>query len=202
MRTSVFNAHTRCTLAPTNQNPSPARLTLPRQTIMATWKASSSSSSPAASPSRRFIPYRRRTKASPPRRPSSESPPRKMRSIADVMAKSPPVVEQEQDDGYGDVTCEKCDLGERDDELLLCDKCDKGFHMKCLRPIVVRVPVGPWVCVDCSDQRPVRSRDLFFLSFVKVCNFRMFFYSIFDLLNVFRVVSEEDYAFLSDRKAN
>ncbi|CAN6866022.1 unnamed protein product [Brassica oleracea var. botrytis] len=156
MRTSVFNAHTRCTLAPTNQNPSPARLTLPRQTIMATWKASSSSSSPAASPSRRFIPYRRRTKASPPRRPSSESPPRKMRSIADVMAKSPPVVEQEQDDGYGDVTCEKCDLGERDDELLLCDKCDKGFHMKCLRPIVVRVPVGPWVCVDCSDQRPVR----------------------------------------------
>ncbi|KAF3561154.1 hypothetical protein DY000_02019401 [Brassica cretica] len=123
---------------------------------MATWKASSSSSSPAASPSRRFISYRRRTKASPPRRPSSESPPRKMRSIADVMAKSPPVVEQEQDDGYGDVTCEKCDLGERDDELLLCDKCDKGFHMKCLRPIVVRVPVGPWVCVDCSDQRPVR----------------------------------------------
>ncbi|CAG7911628.1 unnamed protein product [Brassica rapa] len=123
---------------------------------MATWKASSSSSSPASSPSRRFISYRRRTKASPPKRPSSESPPRKMRSIADIMAKSSPVVEQEQDDSYGDVTCEKCDSGERDDELLLCDKCDKGFHMKCLRPIVVRVPVGPWVCVDCSDQRPVR----------------------------------------------
>ncbi|ESQ40914.1 hypothetical protein EUTSA_v10013971mg [Eutrema salsugineum] len=116
---------------------------------MATWNASS----PTASPSR-FVSSRRRTKA-PRRRPSFESPPRKMKSIADIMAKSVPVLEQEQDDSYGDVTCEKCGSGERDDELLLCDKCDRGFHMKCLRPIVVRVPIGPWLCVDCSDQRPV-----------------------------------------------
>lgn len=177
---------------------------LRQPTIMATWNASSSSH-PAASPSpRRLISYRRRTKATPPKRPSSESPPRKMRSIVDIMAKSTPVVfEQEEqddnDDSYGDVTCEKCDSGDRDDELLLCDKCDKGFHMKCLRPIVVRVPVGPWVCVDCSDQRPVRSRHLFFFPFFfKVPNFCMFsFVKFFIFLNVFRFVSEEDYAFLS-----
>ncbi|ESQ43679.1 hypothetical protein EUTSA_v10014318mg [Eutrema salsugineum] len=118
---------------------------------MATWNASSLTASPS-----RFVSSRRRAKA-PRRRPSSESPPRKMKSIADIMAKSVPVLEQEQDDSYGDVTCEKCGSGERDDELLLCDKCDRGFHMKCLRPIVVRVPIGPWLCVDCSDQRPVTS---------------------------------------------
>ncbi|KAL1222259.1 Histone-lysine N-methyltransferase ATXR5 [Cardamine amara subsp. amara] len=118
---------------------------------MATWNTSSPTASPC-----RFVSSRRRTKASP-RRPSSESPPpRKMKSMVDIMAKTMPVVEQVQDDSYGDVTCEKCGSGEGDDELLLCDKCDKGFHMKCLRPIVVRVPIGPWLCVDCSDQRPVR----------------------------------------------
>uniref|UniRef100_A0A1J3HR49 [histone H3]-lysine(27) N-methyltransferase n=3 Tax=Noccaea caerulescens TaxID=107243 RepID=A0A1J3HR49_NOCCA len=118
---------------------------------MATWNISS----PTASPCRLVSP-RRRTEA-PPRRPSSESPPsKKMRSMDEIMAKSVPVVEQEEDDSYGDVTCEKCGSGERDDELLLCDKCDRGFHMKCLRPIVVRVPIGSWFCVDCSDQRPVQ----------------------------------------------
>jgi hypothetical protein len=79
--------------------------------------------------------------------------------MAEIMAKSVPVVEQEEEedeDSYSNVTCEKCGSGEGDDELLLCDKCDRGFHMKCLRPIVVRVPIGTWLCVDCSDQRPVR----------------------------------------------
>lgn len=137
---------------------------------MATWNASSPSASPCSS--------RRRTRA-PARRPSSESPPpRKMKSMAEIMAKSLPVVEHEQEedkDSYSDVTCEKCGSGEGDDELLLCDKCDRGFHMKCLRPIVVRVPIGPWLCLDCSDQRPVRSRDFFFSFKIFVLKFLNFF---------------------------
>ncbi|KFK25268.1 hypothetical protein AALP_AA8G090000 [Arabis alpina] len=119
---------------------------------MSTWN----SSSPTASPCR-LVSSRRRTEA-PPRRPSSESPPpKKMKSMAEIMAKSKQEEEEEEEeDRYSNVTCEKCSSGEGDDELLLCDKCDKGFHMKCLRPIMVRVPIGPWLCVDCSDQRPVR----------------------------------------------
>ncbi|CAN7037511.1 unnamed protein product [Brassica rapa subsp. trilocularis] len=128
---------------------------------MATWNATSSSSA-ASSPT-----STRRTEA-PRRWPSSESPPRKMRSIAEIMAITAPVVDQAQDGGnvtvtsgdvvdrYGDVACEKCGSGERGDELLLCDICDRGFHMRCLRPIVVRVPIGQWLCVDCSDPLPVR----------------------------------------------
>lgn len=58
---------------------------------------------------------------------------------------------------YNDISCEQCGSGECPDELLLCDKCDKGSHMKCLRPIVARVPIGSWLCPKCSSQRPVRS---------------------------------------------
>ncbi|XP_010547637.1 PREDICTED: histone-lysine N-methyltransferase ATXR5 [Tarenaya hassleriana] len=110
-------------------------------------------SSPAASP-RRFVSSRRRTEA--PHRFSSDSPPRrKMKSMADIMANARYATTER--DSYSDVTCEKCGSGEGDEELLLCDKCDRGFHMKCLRPIVARVPSGPWVCHDCSDKRRARS---------------------------------------------
>ncbi|GAU33349.1 hypothetical protein TSUD_166140 [Trifolium subterraneum] len=32
--------------------------------------------------------------------------------------------------------CEQCGFGDQPKELMLCDKCDNGFHMKCVRPIV------------------------------------------------------------------
>ena len=53
MRTSVFNAHTRCTLAPTNQNPSPARLTLPRQP---SWPRGKPPPPPPPPPQHRLLP--------------------------------------------------------------------------------------------------------------------------------------------------
>ena len=93
------------------------------------------------------------------------------------MAKAKHVV-LERDD-YDDVRCEECGSGDRDDELLLCDKCDKGFHMKCVSPIVVRVPIGSWLCPKCCGQRRVRSKDALefvdspiFCEFLGVCNFR------------------------------
>ncbi|MFS8009343.1 putative [histone H3]-lysine(4) N-trimethyltransferase transcription regulator PHD family [Helianthus anomalus] len=55
---------------------------------------------------------------------------------------------------YNDTVCDECGSGDRDHQLLLCDKCDKAFHMTCLRPIVVRVPIGPWFCPQCSDHPP------------------------------------------------
>lgn len=71
--------------------------------------------------------------------------------------------DEECDGGGGDyynrVACEQCGSGDRADELLLCDKCDRGYHMFCLRPIVARIPIGPWFCRDCSDDhnRPLKS---------------------------------------------
>ncbi|KAH7566035.1 hypothetical protein JRO89_XS08G0070300 [Xanthoceras sorbifolium] len=106
--------------------------------------------------SRRLVGSRRRTEA--PRRmlsPSPSPPPKKLRPMAEILAEARYAVVEL--DNYSNIICEQCGSGERPDELLLCDKCDRGFHMKCLRPIVARVPIGSWLCPNCSGQRRVRS---------------------------------------------
>ncbi|KAL9437006.1 hypothetical protein AB3S75_022950 [Citrus x aurantiifolia] len=63
----------------------------------------------------------------------------------------PPITYESPDDD--DSRCEKCGSGDFPDELLLCDKCDKGFHLFCLRPILVSVPKGSWFCPSCSHHK-------------------------------------------------
>uniref|UniRef100_A0A671NKN3 Bromodomain adjacent to zinc finger domain protein 2A-like n=1 Tax=Sinocyclocheilus anshuiensis TaxID=1608454 RepID=A0A671NKN3_9TELE len=47
------------------------------------------------------------------------------------------------------VTCQICRKGDDDEYLLLCDGCDCGCHMFCLRPKVMQVPEGDWFCPTC-----------------------------------------------------
>ncbi|WOL19156.1 histone-lysine N-methyltransferase ATXR6 [Canna indica] len=64
-------------------------------------------------------------------------------------------------DRFDSIQCEKCRSGDCPDELLLCDKCDRGFHIFCLRPILVSVPKGLWFCPSCSaDKKPKRESTL------------------------------------------
>ncbi|KAJ6991170.1 hypothetical protein D5086_015348 [Populus alba] len=107
---------------------------------------------------RRQIGSRHRTSA--PRRPSPPPypSPKRMKLLTEVMEKAAYAVVERED--YGDISCEQCRSGERAEELLLCDKCDKGYHMKCLRPIVVRVPIGSWICNKCSGDGQGRVRRL------------------------------------------
>nr|XP_049595811.1 bromodomain adjacent to zinc finger domain protein 1A isoform X3 [Syngnathus scovelli] len=49
--------------------------------------------------------------------------------------------------------------------MLLCDVCDRGHHMRCLRPRLKSVPEGEWFCSDCrpkkrSGRLPSRRRSL------------------------------------------
>jgi hypothetical protein len=48
--------------------------------------------------------------------------------------------------------CEICSAGHHEDKIILCDRCDKGFHLFCLSPPLDDVPVGDWVCPHCSQQ--------------------------------------------------
>ncbi|XP_043805845.1 probable Histone-lysine N-methyltransferase ATXR5 isoform X1 [Manihot esculenta] len=116
--------------------------------------ASTTSSSGAAAAARRLIGCRRRTEVTPLPSPPDSPPPKKLKPMSEILAKAKYAVVERND--YNDVSCEQCGSGDLDDELLLCDKCDKGFHMKCLRPIVARVPIGSWLCPMCSGQRRVR----------------------------------------------
>ncbi|KAK9367478.1 hypothetical protein V1509DRAFT_626770 [Lipomyces kononenkoae] len=50
-------------------------------------------------------------------------------------------------------TCLVCDLGNREDELLLCDSCDAPYHASCLG--MDGVPVEAWYCPSCVDNHLV-----------------------------------------------
>ncbi|CAN1242761.1 Histone-lysine N-methyltransferase ATXR6 [Linum perenne] len=50
-----------------------------------------------------------------------------------------------------DVRCEECGSGDFPAKLLLCDRCDSGYHLFCLRPILAAVPKGSWFCPSCSS---------------------------------------------------
>lgn len=120
------------------------------------------SSSEASSTARKLVringSFRRRTSASRRLSPSPSPPPKKFKPIDDIMARASHVVLKKKRADYSNIRCEQCGYGDQPDELLLCDKCDNGFHMKCVRPIVVRVPIGSWLCPKCSGERRVRSR--------------------------------------------
>eukprot|EP01048_Picozoa_sp_COSAG05_P032117 COSAG05_NODE_12122_length_482_cov_1.462141_1_plen_58_part_01 len=36
-----------------------------------------------------------------------------------------------------------------EDKLVVCDVCDRGFHISCLTPALSVVPEGSWLCSDC-----------------------------------------------------
>ena len=59
------------------------------------------------------------------------------------------------DDFFDGLVCQICREGGDDNRMLLCDGCDRGFHMFCLRPRLLRIPSGSWYCSQC------RNRSLF-----------------------------------------
>jgi hypothetical protein len=47
------------------------------------------------------------------------------------------------------LTCERCDLSAPEASLLVCDACERGYHMGCLDPPLAVVPPGRWQCPQC-----------------------------------------------------
>ncbi|KAF2286632.1 hypothetical protein GH714_023035 [Hevea brasiliensis] len=45
--------------------------------------------------------------------------------------------------------CKVCGVDKDDDNVLLCDKCDSGYHTYCLNPPLARIPEGNWYCPSC-----------------------------------------------------
>ncbi|CAO2041264.1 unnamed protein product [Urochloa humidicola] len=66
-------------------------------------------------------------------------------------ARTPPRRAQPASASDDDVSCEACGSGDAAAELMLCDGCDRGFHIFCLRPILPRVPAGDWFCPSCRS---------------------------------------------------
>ncbi|KAK3163099.1 hypothetical protein QOZ80_1BG0097650 [Eleusine coracana subsp. coracana] len=122
--------------------------------------------SPTSSPELR----RKRTAAPLPSPPT----PRRFCSISDVMRRSlpvdaPPPVAHSREAIYDTILCDVCGSGDRAEEMLLCDGCDLGRHIFCLRPIAARVPTGPWLCPACAP--PARPITIFPMKQTKIIDF-------------------------------
>lgn len=50
-----------------------------------------------------------------------------------------------------------CTLLGEDDKLILCDECNKAFHLFCLRPALYEIPDGEWQCPACQPSTARRS---------------------------------------------
>ncbi|XP_014299017.1 bromodomain adjacent to zinc finger domain protein 2B isoform X5 [Microplitis demolitor] len=48
--------------------------------------------------------------------------------------------------------CQFCHSGDNEDQLLLCDGCDRGYHTYCFRPKMENIPDGDWYCHECMNK--------------------------------------------------
>ncbi|KAK1374392.1 Lysine-specific demethylase rbr-2 [Heracleum sosnowskyi] len=55
------------------------------------------------------------------------------------------------EEGEHDQICEQCRSGLHGEVMLLCDRCNKGWHMYCLSPPLKQIPAGNWYCFDCLN---------------------------------------------------
>ncbi|BHF74206.1 PHD and RING finger domain-containing protein 1 [Sparganum proliferum] len=56
--------------------------------------------------------------------------------------------------------CEICHSQEDEENLLLCDGCDRGYHTYCLRPPLSSIPEGDWFCPECEHGSPTATLQL------------------------------------------
>ncbi|KAL4713092.1 hypothetical protein ACJJTC_001146, partial [Scirpophaga incertulas] len=60
-------------------------------------------------------------------------------------------------------SCRICRRKADPDCMLLCDGCNKGHHLYCLKPKLQKVPAGDWFCEQCKpkERTPRKKRKLF-----------------------------------------
>lgn len=56
--------------------------------------------------------------------------------------------------------CKVCGVDKDDDNVLLCDTCDSGYHTYCLTPPLAGVPEGNWYCPSCVAGRSLDQYSL------------------------------------------
>ncbi|XP_063043982.1 PHD and RING finger domain-containing protein 1-like isoform X2 [Engraulis encrasicolus] len=49
------------------------------------------------------------------------------------------------------ITCENCGRSDLSHLIILCSRCDTGYHPRCLTIPLDGVPVSGWLCPECAD---------------------------------------------------
>uniref|UniRef100_A0A7S4N6T5 Uncharacterized protein n=1 Tax=Odontella aurita TaxID=265563 RepID=A0A7S4N6T5_9STRA len=55
-------------------------------------------------------------------------------------------------DPFRTVVCQLCKEDTNEHQILICDQCHLGFHMYCVRPVIVNVPTSEWLCAGCAGE--------------------------------------------------
>ncbi|XP_036323316.1 bromodomain adjacent to zinc finger domain protein 1A [Rhagoletis pomonella] len=55
--------------------------------------------------------------------------------------------------------CQVCRRGSDPDKMLLCDECNGGTHMFCMKPKMKTVPEGNWYCARCVKRLGLRNEN-------------------------------------------
>ena len=58
-----------------------------------------------------------------------------------------------------EATCHKCKRGDKPEKMLLCDTCDRGWHLFCLNPPLSKIPDGEWSCPKCVSKTAKKQMD-------------------------------------------
>ncbi|XP_059088369.1 bromodomain adjacent to zinc finger domain protein 1A-like [Tigriopus californicus] len=53
--------------------------------------------------------------------------------------------------------CRLCRRKNDPENMLLCDGCDRGHHMYCLKPKLKSIPEGDWFCHECKPKERIRT---------------------------------------------
>ncbi|KAI8982573.1 hypothetical protein BDB01DRAFT_851066 [Pilobolus umbonatus] len=67
----------------------------------------------------------------------------------DHSIKKEELYEQHDSANESNETCEICHRIENEEQILLCDGCNRGYHLYCLSPALSSVPKSDWYCVHC-----------------------------------------------------
>jgi len=51
------------------------------------------------------------------------------------------------------VDCFRCEVDNREEALVLCERCNYSIHTSCLRPPLASVPAGDWYCAKCRGDK-------------------------------------------------
>jgi PHD-finger len=57
-----------------------------------------------------------------------------------------------------DLPCQVCRSSDDDAKMLICDRCEKGWHTYCLSPSLTEVPEGNWYCWTCQSSNQSKKR--------------------------------------------
>ncbi len=58
-----------------------------------------------------------------------------------------------------DAACVVCNRMDDDENMLLCDGCDDGYHIYCCTPKLKEIPDGDWFCEECRPSKRARLQE-------------------------------------------